>query len=83
MRHHGLTLDTAVEVVSLEPGGPAASAGIRPGDLVVMLDGKAVGGIDDLHHILAEEEIGAPKTLVVLRGTDRVEIEVVIAEQAA
>ena len=83
VRHHGLTLDTAVEVVSLEPGGPAASAGIRPGDLVVMLDGKAVGGIDDLHHILAEEEIGAPKTLVVLRGTDRVEIEVVIAEQAA
>lgn len=83
VRHHGLTLETAVEVVSVEAGGPAASAGIRPGDLVVTLDGKAVGGIDDLHRILGEEEIGVPKMLAVLRGKDRVDIEIVIAEQAA
>jgi S1-C subfamily serine protease len=83
VRYHRLPLDTAVEVVSLEPGGPAASAGIQPGDIIVTLNGKAVGGIDDLHRILGEEEIGAPRTLVVLRGKDRLEIEIVIAEHAA
>jgi S1-C subfamily serine protease len=83
VRYHGHPFDTAVEVVSLEPGGPAASAGIQPGDILVTLNGKAVGGIDDLHRILGEEEIGAPKTIAVIRGKDRVEIEVVIAEHAA
>jgi S1-C subfamily serine protease len=82
-RHHGLTLETAVEVVSVEPGGPAAKAGIRPGDLLVALNGKAVGNIDDLYHILGEEEIGPPKTLVLLRGSDRVEFQVILAEHAA
>ena len=83
VRYHRLPLDTAVEVVTLEPRGPAESAGIRPGDILVALNGKPVGGIDDLHRILGEEEIGSPKMLVVLRGKDRVEIEVVIAEHAA
>ncbi|HSL92401.1 MAG TPA: trypsin-like peptidase domain-containing protein, partial [Candidatus Limnocylindrales bacterium] len=83
VRYHDLYFETAVEVVSLEPGGPAASAGIQPGDIIVTLNGKAVGSIDDLHRILGEEEIGSPKTLAVLRGKDRVEIEIVIAEHAA
>jgi S1-C subfamily serine protease len=83
VRFHRLPIDTGVEVASLDPRGPAASAGIQPGDIIVTLNGKAVGGIDDLHRILGEEEIGSPKTLVVLRGKDRVEIEVVIAEHAA
>lgn len=83
VRHHGLTVDTAVEVVSVEPDGPAAKAAIRPGDLLVALNGKPVGSVDDLYHILGEEEIGPPKTLVLLRGSDRVEIEVVLAEHAA
>jgi S1-C subfamily serine protease len=83
VRYHGLPFDTAVEVVSLEPRGPADSAGMQPGDILVTLNGKAVGGIDDLHRILGEEEIGAPKTIAVIRGTDRVEIEVVLAEHAA
>lgn len=82
-RHYGLTLETAVEVVSVEPGGPAGKAGIQPGDLLVALNGKAVSNVDDLYHILEEEEIGPPKTLVLLRGSDRVEIEVILAEHAA
>ena len=83
VRFHRLPIETGVEVASLDPRGPAASAGIQPGDIIVALNGKSVGGIDDLHRILGEEEIGSPKTLVVLRGKDRVEIEVVIQEHAA
>ncbi len=57
--------------------------GIPSEDLGDQFSFKGVRGIDDLHRILGEEEIGSPKTLAVLRGKDRVEIEIVIAEHAA
>ena len=45
--------DRAVEVVAVEPGGPAAEAGVRPGDLIVAVGGRLLSGIDDLHRLLS------------------------------
>ena len=41
VRYHELTVETGVFVVSLEPDGPAARAGIRDGDLIVGFGGQA------------------------------------------
>jgi len=68
VRYHELTVETGVFVVSLEPDGPAARAGIREGDLVVGFAGKPIGGIDDLHRLLTEEQADVPAEVVVIRN---------------
>ena len=43
-----LSQDNAVMVAGVEPSGPAARAGIKGGDVVLGIDGKAITGADDL-----------------------------------
>ena len=68
VRYHELTVETGVFVVSLEPDGPAARAGIRDGDLIVGFGGKPISGIDDLHRLLTEEQADVPAEVVVIRN---------------
>lgn len=81
-RFHRLGQASAVLVVSLEPDGPAVSAGIRDGDLIVSLDDEVVGGLDDLHRLLTESKIGTKVRVGVLRGPERREVEVPVRERA-
>src|SRR5438876_961667 len=62
------------------PDSPAASAGVRAGDIVIGFDGQTVSGIDDLHRLLATERIGARTTIAVLRNADRLELAIVPEE---
>jgi len=71
--HHGLTGTTAVEVVSLEKGGPAEQAGLREGDLIVALNGQTLDGIDALLRFLTEWPLEKPVSLTLLRGTEKLE----------
>ncbi len=83
VRVHGLPAESAVEVVSVDPRGPAASADVRAGDLIIAVNGKSVGGVDDLYRLLGEEAVGASLTLSILRGRDRIEVPIVGGEAAA
>lgn len=83
VRYFELPRESGVEVVSLDPQGPAGSSGIRPGDIVVGMNGHPVESVDDLHRLLSEVEVGKPARIDVLRGTERTAVEVVIAEEAA
>jgi S1-C subfamily serine protease len=56
-----------VLVLNVEATGPAASAGVRPGDVIVALDGVPIAGIDDLHRVLSDDRIGRTLELTVLR----------------
>jgi len=58
----------AIRVSEVEPGGPAASAGVMAGDLVLSVDGVAVEGADALIRLLNAERIGRATTLALLRG---------------
>jgi S1-C subfamily serine protease len=80
-RFHGLNQAEAVLVTFLEPGGAAASAGIREGDLIVAFDGQAMQTLDDLHRALTEARIGTTVGIVVLRGAERREIDVQVEER--
>jgi S1-C subfamily serine protease len=81
-RFHRLAQASAVLVISLEPDGPALTAGLRDGDLIVSLDDQAVGGLDDLHRLLTESRIGTKVRLGVLRGAERRDVEVPVKERA-
>jgi S1-C subfamily serine protease len=57
----------AVRVGKLEPGGPAAMAGVLDGDIILAIDGLAVAGADDLIRLLHAGLIGRVVDLSVLR----------------
>jgi S1-C subfamily serine protease len=82
-RHFELDNERAVRVESVEAGGPAAAAGVAPGDLIVRFGGEAVNGIDDVHRLLTAARIGAPGALTVLRGAQKRDLAVVPAERDA
>jgi S1-C subfamily serine protease len=71
VRYHELPVESGVFVVSVEPNGPAARAGVRDGDLVVAFGDKPVAGMDDLHRMLTEEQAGHPAPLTVVRGSEK------------
>jgi S1-C subfamily serine protease len=80
VRRLGLTSDGGVLLASIEPGGPAERAGMEEGDVLVALDGHSVSGIDDLHRLLTEERVGVWTHVTVLRGTDRLSLEIIPGE---
>jgi S1-C subfamily serine protease len=69
-----------VMVLGVEEGSPAHRAGIQSGDIVDRYDGAPVGGIDDLHRLLTESQIGKSVTVQVKRGSYTVECDVVPSE---
>lgn len=81
-RFHRLTQPTGVLVISLAADGPAAGAGVREGDIIVAVDTVAVAGLDDLHRLLTEDRIGATVKLGILRGAERLDVSVRVADRA-
>ncbi|HEX8951067.1 MAG TPA: trypsin-like peptidase domain-containing protein [Polyangia bacterium] len=73
-RHLELLQESAVEVMSVEPSGPAAAAGVRDGDLVLTLDGRPVHSVDDVHRTLTQWPVGKPLPLSALRRLERLDV---------
>ena len=71
VRFHGLNEDFAVEVLTVEPQGPAGLAGMRVGDLIVAINGSSTESVDDLHRFLSEWPIGRPVEIDIVRGKGR------------
>jgi S1-C subfamily serine protease len=70
-RQLGMNVESGVEVVGLEPDGPAAQAGMTEGDMIVALADAPIACIDDLQKRLAEIPVGIPADVVLLRGDRR------------
>jgi len=54
-------------VGGVEAGGPAATAGILNGDIILTVDGKPIVAMHDLPRIIAGEPVGKTIDVVVLR----------------
>jgi S1-C subfamily serine protease len=75
--------DGGARVVAVSAGGPSAHAGVRAGDLIVAIDGKATPTVDDVVGVLATmrpgkrvliglvTESGAPRSVKVELGESK------------
>jgi S1-C subfamily serine protease len=68
-------------VLSLEPGGPAAKAGVLIGDIVISLGSAAVGDTDDIQSALERHGVGHTIELAVSRGGESRTLAVTIGER--
>ena len=76
-----LARDHGVILADVLPGSPAAQAGLRPGDMVVALDGKPMENGRQLHVNLYRRLIGDVITLDVLRDSLTLRIAVAMDER--
>jgi S1-C subfamily serine protease len=72
-----------IEVVHVAQNSPAERAGLRAEDLIVEVDGMAVGTVDDLQRLMAGDAIGRPMTARLLRQGRELAVEIVPAELAS
>lgn len=63
-------------VMEIDPDGPAATGGLRAGDIIIDFGGHPLSGIDDLHKQLCEGQIGEQVSLVVFRDDQLHRLEV-------
>src|SRR5205814_5233647 len=80
VRYYNLPVESGILVISLEPASPALKAGLREGDLIVSYDGQPVAGIDDLHRLLTEKQVGVPSHLTVIREAAKLDLMIVPEE---
>jgi serine protease DegQ len=77
-----LGLDQARGVVALVvvEGGPAAQAGLRPGDVIVGMDNAAIDTVEDLFGELRQRRPGSQVRLTIIRDGQRQELTATLAE---
>jgi S1-C subfamily serine protease len=69
LRHAaGLEQESAILVVSIEPGSPAERAGLKMRDIITALDGTKVTGADDFVRLLAGDTIDRTVELELFRA---------------
>lgn len=73
---------TGVAIRDLYPASPAQSSDLRPGDVIVGIDGNPVTGVDDILRLLDQDAIGKSISITYFRGENYTETRVLLDERA-
>ena len=76
----GLSTSDGVVVFDLSPG-PGSTGGLARGDVIVEADGKVITSPADLTTLIDEAGPGASIELDVIRGSDRLDVTIVVGER--
>ena len=74
-REHGVVLG------DVEPDGPADKAGLKTGDVLLTLDGQAIGSANQLENRVFRRQAGDTVQLNVLRAKDLLEVSTSVRER--
>jgi S1-C subfamily serine protease len=80
VRYYNLPVESGILIISANRNSPARKAGALEGDIIIGFDGHPIGGIDELHKFLTGDRIGQKASLVVIRGTERLPLDVIPEE---
>lgn len=78
-RAAGLDRPAGVLMTGVSPGSPAARAGLRPGDIILAVDGKETPDPASLRYRIATLGVGQTVTVSVLRDRRRLEVALPLA----
>jgi serine protease Do len=76
----GLSAERGLLVADVVPGGPAAGAGVRRGDVITALDGQPVDDASHFRNLVAGAPTGSTVRLTVLRDGREQAVEVRVGE---
>jgi S1-C subfamily serine protease len=81
-RRLSLEVDSGLVILSVEPDGPAASAGLLVGDVIIKLGGRQVEHVEDVADALwATDVVGRTLELDLVRGGELIKADVLIGER--
>jgi S1-C subfamily serine protease len=78
----GLTAESGLILLSVEPESAADTAGWLVGDILLAFDGKAISDIDELQTALRGKTVGRSVKASLLRGGQLIETQVTVSERA-
>ena len=76
----GLDRPQGALVSTVERGGPAEKAGLKPGDVVIAVDGRAIERSNELPPLVANIKPGTKATFEVWRDRKKVPVTVAVGE---
>lgn len=80
-RSLGLKSTDGALVQDVTVGSPGERAGIRTYDLIVAVDGSAIGGNDDLIQLIASRQPGSTATVQIVRDGRAMNVPIKLAER--
>src|SRR5690606_6884615 len=80
LEEFGLTERKGALVVAVSRGGPAAKAGVEPGDVIVEINGKPVGSNDELVRLVMALKPGTTVPMKVLRDRKPLTLNITVDE---
>ena len=83
VRFHNLPVGRGILVDGVELDSPARRAGVQERDIIVGFADCPVGGMDDLHRLLTEKQVGIHSPLTVLRSTEILTLDVIPQESGS
>jgi serine protease Do len=75
----GIGEQSGVVITRVAPESPAAQAGLRMRDVVVAVDGEPLSSDTSVAEVLAKHKVGDTIMLTVLRGTQSMQVPLVLA----
>jgi serine protease DegQ len=77
----GLARDRGAIIAGVVRGGPADRAGIRPGDILLAVQGKKVSSTNDMMNLIADLPPGGKATMTVMRKNRETAIDVTVGRR--
>jgi S1-C subfamily serine protease len=77
----GVTAAAGLLVMHVESGGPADTAGVLLGDILIDMDGRAFDDLDDIHEALGRKGAGQEVQAIVIRGGTKAQLTIRIGQR--
>lgn len=78
---YDINIDNGAQVQDVFPDTPGEKAGLKPGDIIIEFNGEKVKDSGTLVNMVTDQAVGSTVDLVILRGGERKEIEMTLAER--